>query len=416
MNCSNHFVAISYNFNADQEFVSWLSDRLAEAGVRVWYLRSFDRANIADFVDESERDIRYPEDWRLKKQNWQATFLHELQRAAGVAVVVSQDAVESIHTTGRGMWRESEAIDFLQSKDPSRVCVVSQPRSKQMLDGQALKGFLSWAAKMQASGPLPRQSVPWTKQEKFNKKTGKRGEFMAPEMKTLSTVWFELVRLDQYDVMWFCRRCSIESSNYILGTEVPPDRCPKCGFAGYEPDYDFTGLSRPLNYEPNIPEGEKKYFDWQLNRVIRPSIEIVKLLREALDAQSVGNHNLAMDINCRVERLSRSLFFLDPLASAYFEQADLVRRKGSNEHSAELFGHAERILREIGDRKRLSYCLYEIGKILLARNRVVTALSRFSEAANLACLVRNRTLWVKTLRKQAECHVLLDHLESVFEK
>src|SRR3954470_881505 len=108
------FVAYSYNLTSDRAFVSWLDGRLRAEGVATWFLDSYDTGAVGVSLPKTGRDRRYPEDWRLKKQNWHATYLRQLQHAKGIIVIRSPEAGMSVGSIGRGMWREAEAVDYIR--------------------------------------------------------------------------------------------------------------------------------------------------------------------------------------------------------------------------------------------------------------------------------------------------------------
>src|SRR5713226_6231515 len=95
---SGDYIAFSYNFASDRPFVEWLSQKLDEYKISNWFLDNFDGDAVRQSLPESRRDTRYPEDWRLKLQNWQATYLHQVQHAQGVIVVRSPEAQASALT------------------------------------------------------------------------------------------------------------------------------------------------------------------------------------------------------------------------------------------------------------------------------------------------------------------------------
>src|SRR5436190_22462549 len=99
---SEPFIAFSYHFATDYEFVRELATFLAARGVRAWFL---DKLSKPDDVS-MEQYLGGLFDWRREPQNWHATYLSKLCHAAGIIVVLGAEANESRQSGGRGMWRE----------------------------------------------------------------------------------------------------------------------------------------------------------------------------------------------------------------------------------------------------------------------------------------------------------------------
>ena len=327
----------------------------------------------------------------MKQQNWQATYLHQVQHAQGVVVVHSTEAQASALTPGRGMWREADAVEYLKLDNPMRVKTIENPFPRQIPSDESLVdliGLVGWAKDVLALPPVSRPEVTDNKRAAFNRKLEAAGGVQYPEAKTRVTDWYELVRLDLYDALWFCRRCSVASDNYILGTEVPPPVCPICGFKGYEAEYSFSGATAPREgSEPTFKDkGEARVFYAEVtDRVVKT----LSLSRQALDFQKRGQCDQAMELNYQLERLCRQLGTLEPVARAFSDQAMLLHQCEAFAVAVELYGHAERICRELGDKIHLQQYLGNLGTILVRYGKLDMAMERYEEQERICRGLRN---------------------------
>lgn len=227
------YVVVSYHYNTDRPYVGWLAQELEKRQSPCWFLDDLSDPQTMTTL-RTDRDDRYPTDWRAKLQNWQATWLEHVVNAAGVIVVTSQHSKGSESIPGRGMWREKPAIDFLREDDPLRVWIHERPRSPRIPppDNQRIVAELvAWSEKIFALPPVFRAPIEDSGAPGSAWNTPEAGvrHWMHSETKTAATDWYELVRLDLYDVQWHCRRCGLKSANFIMGEEIPPHRCPRCG-------------------------------------------------------------------------------------------------------------------------------------------------------------------------------------------
>lgn len=220
------FIATSYHFDGDRSFVDALCRGLANQGIRVWFL---------DYLMEPKGFSTYDvlgakRDWRLVPGNWQGTFVEHLLNARGVIVVFSAAAQTSYSMTGRGMWRERPAIDFVRRDNPLRVREVERPRTGDTVPGELLADLAGWGRRVLALPPVARTSMTSMEATEFNIATGESGAQQLPERKPPSDAWYELVRVDLYDVLWLCRSCGLSSVGFEMAAYDPPLRCPRCGF------------------------------------------------------------------------------------------------------------------------------------------------------------------------------------------
>ena len=220
------YIAISYHYDSDIEFVRELASLLQDRGIGCWYLDTVTKRR-RPWQDYAGGNF----DWREEPQNWQATFLEHLLSARGIIVVFSPQAKISHETEGRGMWRERPAIGFIRDDDPRRVLEVERNHKDLPIDKLSVK-VLQWAQMVITLPPVNRLAVNGQVAATFNTPTGETGPVQLPERKTSHHDWCEIVRLDLYDGQWHCRRCGLQSWNYILALENPPVRCPRCGYAG----------------------------------------------------------------------------------------------------------------------------------------------------------------------------------------
>ena len=159
--------------------------------------------------------------------------LDRLYTASGVIVVFSPNAHVSHETVGCGMWRERAAVDFIRQDNSVRVREVQNPLSQgNEIPELLLAELVDWGKMVLRLPTVDRQSLG--DPNAFNTPTGETGPVQLPEVKSKPTDWYELVRLDLYDVEWHCRRCSLKSYSYIMAHENPPTECPRCAFSGHQ--------------------------------------------------------------------------------------------------------------------------------------------------------------------------------------
>ena len=220
------YVALSYHYDSDIEFVRRLVLLLQERGVGCWYLETVTekRRPWQDYAGGKF-------DWQEEPQNWQGTFLEHLLSARGVIVVLSPHAKVSHQTEGRGMWRERPAIAFINDDDPRRVIEIERSNEDQPTD-ELLAKIMEWAKTAITLPEVNRLIMTGEVAASFNTPTGETGPMQLPERKTAHHDWYEIVRLDLYDGHWHCRRCGLKSWNYILAHENPPVQCPRCPYIG----------------------------------------------------------------------------------------------------------------------------------------------------------------------------------------
>lgn len=233
---SASFIAFSYHFATDYEFVRMLANALVAQGVPAWYLDKLSKP--ADVTMEQHLGGLF--DWRREPQNWHATFLDHLCRASGIIVVLSEPAAESRQSVGRGMWRERAAIEYFLADNPLRVREIT--RNTVEPSPALVSDLAAWGKEVLTLPPVLRKTVE--RPNDFNLPTGLRGPLQMPELKTRATVWYELVRRDLYDVQWHCRRCGLESDPYIMSEQSAPLQCPRCGFDS-QPVADPEDVSPP---------------------------------------------------------------------------------------------------------------------------------------------------------------------------
>lgn len=220
---SNSYLAFSYHFATDYEFVRVLANALVAQGIPAWYLDNLTKP--ADVTLEEYLGGLF--DWRREPQNWHATFLDHLCRASGIIVVLSECAAQSREAIGRGMWRERAAIDYFLADNPLRVREIT--RDTETPSAQLIADLAAWGRQVFALPDVLRTTID--DPNAFNRVTGERGlAIQLPELKTRPTCWYELVRRDLYDVQWHCRRCGLQSGAYVFAQEMPPTRCPRCDF------------------------------------------------------------------------------------------------------------------------------------------------------------------------------------------
>jgi len=228
MNTANPYIAFSYNFSADYEFVVRLGTELERRGVSTWFLGELQHPT--DVTNQQRLSGDY--DWEAELDNWHATFVEHLIGATGIIVVLSDGARASHATLGRGMWRERAAVDFLRSDNALRVRDVENPtrRPGNAIPEGLIHELVSWGQQVLNLSPVSRPSI--SDPNSFNLPSGDMGRTQLPNRKSVVTEWYELVRRDIYDVQWHCRRCSLKSAPYIMRDENPPEKCPRCGFTG----------------------------------------------------------------------------------------------------------------------------------------------------------------------------------------
>ena len=241
------YIAFSYHYASDYEFMRQVATALAAQGVPTWYLDKLDKPlNVT-----REQRIASVLDWREVPQNWHATFLDHIILAGGILIVLSEPAAESRNSMGRGMWRERASIDYLSADNPLRVREII--RNAGMPSEELIEDLALWGRQVLALPPVLRSTVDHP--NALNRSTGLKGPGQWPELKTRASVWYELVRLDLYDVQWHCRRCGLQSFPYTFSEEFPPLLCPRCGF-GNIPDN-----SPSMDDPPALAEREKGFLD-----------------------------------------------------------------------------------------------------------------------------------------------------------
>jgi hypothetical protein len=262
-----------------------------------------------------------------------------------------------------------------------RIKTIENPTPYQIPAGDSLvdlAGLEAWAKEVITLPPVFRPEVTDDERAAFNRKLDAAEICQSPEQKTRITDWYEVVRLDLYDVMWFCRRCSVESDNYILGTEVPPRQCPICEFKGYEAEYSWAGASALR--EGGKPSFKDKQAAVTFNAdIVRRAGQAISLCEQALDLQKRGQYDEAMELNFRLERLCRELGTLDPLVEAFGDQALLLHQREVLDGAVELYGHAERICREMGDKIHLQQYLGNLANILDRYGKLDMAMDRYED-------------------------------------
>jgi len=225
------YIAVSYNFEADYDFVAALSEELAGRSVPLWYLRELCPQTDVTTNQRLGGDF----DWRKDPQNWHAAFVEKLYEAHGVLVVLSARASDSYRIAGRGMWRERAAIEFVRGDNELRVLEIDrrefEARASLLVAANQVE---AWARAVLSLEAVPRQRI--ADPNAYNTPTGEKGPAQLPERKSSPTDWYELVRRDLYDVQWHCRRCSLTSYPYVMAHWDPPSSCPRCGFARYAED------------------------------------------------------------------------------------------------------------------------------------------------------------------------------------
>jgi hypothetical protein len=409
-------LAFSYNYDGDRAFVGWLSRRLATQGIASWFLDDFNSNAILASLSAVDRDERYSEDWRLKKDNWQATYLRQVQKARGVIVIRSTGAQASAGTYGRGMWREADAVEYIRRDNPVRVLTVENPDAG---DGPAddsaveLPALVAWARMVVGMPPVARPRISYEQRASFNRKLDTPRGVIYPELffQTRHTDWYELVRLDLYDAMWFCRRCGLESENYIVGTEVPPQSCPICGFHGYEPGYDPAGseITRTAPVDGDDHMVATRPSPAELTGMVS---EVIKLSQKALSLQAERRHNEAMEVNREMERLARRVGILEQCAHSVHKQGLSLHQSQIFHEATELYEHAERLYREIGDKPRLQNCVGNHGIILAGQGRVESALDLYREQEVICRELRDLTHLEMSLWNQAAVYVNLGQFDA----
>jgi hypothetical protein len=239
-----HFV-FSYHYNSDREFVEWIAEKLALNGIDSWFLDNIDNSKDPP-IFKTKKDNSYEVDWRIKQQNWQATWLDHLIDACGVIIVSSEYSLESQKNPGRGMWREFDAITYIYEDDPSRIVKIEKSNFRtddSYETKEEISRLVQWAQKVYKLPPVKRIKMN-DDLDSWNNKLGAPGKGIWPEMKTKSSIWYELIRLDIYDVEWQCRKCCLKSFPYMFGEVLPPSQCPRCAFSGHpENDEGETQLS-----------------------------------------------------------------------------------------------------------------------------------------------------------------------------
>ena len=220
------FVAVSYHYKSDIEFVRQLAEALRDQGLGCWYLETVTKKRRP-----SEDYLSGSFDWREEPQNWQATFLEHLLIARGVIVVLSREAHESRQMEGRCMWRERSAIEFIERDDQRRVLEVEVFDIDQDAEDR-MSEVVIWARRAISLPRVNRAEMKGDVAAGFNLPTGVSGAMQLRERKTHYKNWCEIVRLDLYDGQWHCRQCGLQSWNYVLAHENPPIQCPRCGYDG----------------------------------------------------------------------------------------------------------------------------------------------------------------------------------------
>jgi len=220
------YVAVSYHYDADIEFVRRMANLLDENGTGCWYLETVtkNRRPWQDYVGGNF-------DWQEEPQNWQATFLEHLLAARGVIVVLGGNASESHQTEGRGMWRERPAIKFIEEDDSRRI-IKTEAFDIDNDSDDRMREIVEWAKLVVSLPEVNRPKMDGGVAASFNIPIGTTGLVQLPERKTHYGDWCEIVRLDLYDGQWHCRGCGLRSWNYILAHENPPIQCPRCGYSG----------------------------------------------------------------------------------------------------------------------------------------------------------------------------------------
>ena len=250
---SSSDIAFSYHFATDYEFVRLLANALVAKHVPAWYLDKLTKP-----IDvKNEQYLSGEINWQNEPQNWHATFLDHLCRAAGIVIVLSEAAAESRRSVGRGMWRERAAVEFFLADNPLRVREIV--RSSGSPSDGLVQELASWGQRVLALGPVLRIVV--SDPNAFNESTGvDRGmPLQLPEMKSMPTEWYELVRRDLYDVQWHCRRCGLQSDTYIMAHEIPPPVCPRCGFESMPYDANFPDQAEQSQSAPDLSERDQEF-------------------------------------------------------------------------------------------------------------------------------------------------------------
>lgn len=150
---SDSYLAFSYHFATDYEFVRRLANALVAQGVPAWYLDQLNKPT--DVTMEQYLGGQF--DWQVEPQNWHATFLDHLCRASGIIVVLSESAAESRHSVGRGMWRERAAIEYFLADNPLRVREIT--RDADMPSEALVSDLATWGRQVAALPPVLRKAI-----------------------------------------------------------------------------------------------------------------------------------------------------------------------------------------------------------------------------------------------------------------
>lgn len=261
------YIAFSYHFATDYEFVRMLANKLVAQGVPAWYLDQLSKPS--DVTMEQYLGGNF--EWRREPQNWHATFLDHLCQSSGIIVVLSEAAAESRQSIGRGMWRERAALEYFLADNPIRVREIT--RDTDVPSDTLVSDLAIWGKQVLALPPVLRKTI--SDPNAFNRPSGLSGALQLPEMKTRATEWYELVRRDLYDAQWHCRRCGLQSYTYTPD-ECPPPRCPRCNF-------ESLALDSPFQADvPTLSEKEKLLLD----KVATAHAELVERLKKKFNQGS----------------------------------------------------------------------------------------------------------------------------------
>ena len=231
MTDTDGFIAFSYNYLSDLQFVEALADELLKHGVQTWYMPTA----VTPTGITSNNRLGGDFDWKADEYNWHARFMERLYEAKGIIVVVSAEARRSLDTIGRGMWRERVAVDFFRDDNPVRVREIenSLHRPEAEIPRSLLIEMVSWGRSVLELPPVSRDKMSPQVAQSFNRQIRIKGGIRPGGPNTKVTEWCNIVRRDLYDIQWVCRRCSLVSDTYNMYEEEPPIVCPRCGYDGH---------------------------------------------------------------------------------------------------------------------------------------------------------------------------------------
>jgi hypothetical protein len=364
------YLAFSYNYASDRAFVGWLARQLSRRGIKTWYLADFNAEEMANCIDESERDTRYSKDWRLKPENWHATYLRTAQRAQGAILVTSPGAVGSLASTGRGMWLEQESIDYIFAErtksviNPYPLSAISTQLDSDSALRKAVGELVDWGDSLFSSPLDYKPAFNPAQCSTFNIKTNEPAGINYPTliMKTSALYWCEVVRLDLYDVQWFCRRCAAESENFIYGPEEPPHRCPACGFKGYNPPLNRWRSKIRVLDDNGEPLGMDLY-----REIAKKTVQMTKLGDETLAELKSGNFTRARELTLVLETSCRELGLDEAFCDYLKRQLDILQPSGHVDEFERALSTAEAVFREINYHSGLSNILPHRARLMAQR-------------------------------------------------